>query len=68
MMLFFGRLDAEKGWTKQLHLGAYRSANTRRLRRGRAGHRLRFASAIGRRLAALGAYLDRLERKTRCPR
>ena len=22
MMLFFGRLDAEKGWTKQLHLGA----------------------------------------------
>ena len=31
MMLFFGRLDAEKGWTKQLHLGAYRSANTRAL-------------------------------------
>ena len=28
-MLFFGRLDAEKGWTKQLHLGAYRNANTR---------------------------------------
>src|SRR5262249_15707454 len=30
MMLLFGQLDAEKGWTKQLHLGAYRSANTRR--------------------------------------
>jgi len=28
MMLFFGRLDAEKGWTKQLHLGALRSVNT----------------------------------------
>jgi glucuronate isomerase len=32
MMLFFGRLDAEKGWTKQLHLGALRSVNTRQLR------------------------------------
>lgn len=29
LMLFFGRLDAEKGWTKQLHLGAFRNANTR---------------------------------------
>src|ERR1700733_1092280 len=29
LMLFFGRLDAEKDWTKQLHLGAYRNANTR---------------------------------------
>jgi glucuronate isomerase len=32
MMLFFGQLDAEKGWTKQLHLGALRSVNTRQLR------------------------------------
>jgi glucuronate isomerase len=32
LMLFFGRLDAEKGWTKQLHLGALRSANTRKTR------------------------------------
>jgi glucuronate isomerase len=31
LMLFFGRLDAEKGWTKQLHLGAMRSVNTRAL-------------------------------------
>jgi glucuronate isomerase len=28
LMRVFGRLDAEKGWTKQLHLGARRSANT----------------------------------------
>ena len=28
MMLFFGRLDAEKGWTKQLHLGARRNVNS----------------------------------------
>lgn len=28
MMHFFGVLDAEKGWTKQLHLGALRNANS----------------------------------------
>ena len=33
MMLFFGRLDAEKGWTKQLHLGPLRNNNTRLLRK-----------------------------------
>ncbi len=27
LMLFFARLDAEKGWTKQLHLGALRNVN-----------------------------------------
>jgi glucuronate isomerase len=32
LMMFFGRLDYEKGWTKQLHLGALRNANTRGLR------------------------------------
>ena len=31
LMIFFGHLDAEKGWTKQLHLGAYRNANARML-------------------------------------
>ncbi|MGC9451411.1 MAG: glucuronate isomerase [Oceanipulchritudo sp.] len=29
MMEFFGELDAEKGWTKQLHLGAMRNVNDR---------------------------------------
>jgi len=29
LMRFFGRLDAERGWTKQLHLGARRNVNTR---------------------------------------
>ncbi len=33
LMLFFGRLDAEKGWTKQLHLGAIRNVNTRQTER-----------------------------------
>jgi glucuronate isomerase len=32
LMLFFGKLDAQRGWTKQLHLGALRSVNTRALR------------------------------------
>ena len=31
LMRYFGKLDAEKGWTKQLHVGAYRNANTRML-------------------------------------
>ncbi|MCG8450231.1 MAG: glucuronate isomerase [Pirellulales bacterium] len=31
LMLHFGRWDAEKGWTKQLHLGALRNNNTRLL-------------------------------------
>jgi glucuronate isomerase len=29
MMLFFGRLDAKRGWTKQLHLGAIRNNSSR---------------------------------------
>jgi glucuronate isomerase len=32
MMLFFGRLDAARGWTKQLHLGALRNNNSRLLK------------------------------------
>ena len=32
MMLHFGRWDASRGWTKQLHLGALRNANSRLMR------------------------------------
>ncbi|HEY0790431.1 MAG TPA: glucuronate isomerase [Chthoniobacterales bacterium] len=32
MLRFFGELDAEAGWTKQLHLGALRNTNRRRLK------------------------------------
>jgi glucuronate isomerase len=31
MLRFFGELDADAGWTKQLHLGALRNTNRRRL-------------------------------------
>lgn len=67
MMLFFGRLDAEKGWTKQLHLGAYRNANTR------------MTAALGRdtgfdaiadwpQIASLTRYLDRLDQEEKLPK
>ena len=67
MMLLFGRLDAEKGWTKQLHLGALRNVNTRALAtNGRdTGY-----DSIGDwpQAAALGAYLDRLNQERSLPK
>ncbi len=67
LMLFFGRLDAEKGWTKQLHLGALRSVNSRRSRE--AGPDTGYDS-VGdwQQAAALGAYLDLLEREHALPK
>jgi glucuronate isomerase len=59
MMLYFGQLDAEKSWTKQLHLGALRSANSRMLRQ--LGPDTGFDS-VGDwpQVAPLARYLDRL--------
>jgi glucuronate isomerase len=67
MLLFFGHLDAEKGWTKQLHLGAYRNSNTRMLRR--LGCDVGFDS-IGDwpQISALGTFMDRLESESALPR
>ena len=67
MMLFFGRLDAEKGWVKQLHLGARRNNNTRLLEQ--LGPDTGFDS-IGDypQLEALGQYLDRLDQESSLPR
>jgi len=67
LMLFFGRLDAAKGWTKQLHLGARRGNNTRRLRQ--LGPDTGFDS-IGDwpQVDALAAYLDRLEEENALPK
>jgi glucuronate isomerase len=67
MMLFFGRMDAEDGWTKQLHLGA------RRNNCGRAAERLGADvgfDSIGDwpQVDTLGAYLDRLDRENSLPR
>jgi glucuronate isomerase len=67
LMLFFGRLDAERGWTKQLHLGARRNASTRALEiSGRdSGY-----DSIGDlpQADALGAYLDQLDRDQALPK
>lgn len=67
LLLFFGRLDAKQGWTKQLHLGARRNVNTRITQKlGRdSGFDL-----IGDwpQLAPLAAYLDRLDRENALPK
>lgn len=67
MMLFFGHLDADKGWTKQLHLGARRGVNTRAV--ATIGADTGFDS-IGDDIQAeaLGAYLDRLEQERALPK
>jgi glucuronate isomerase len=67
LMLFFGRLDAEKGWTKQLHLGAMRNANTRMYRT--LGPDTGW-DGIGDwpQLDMLAGYLDRLEQENSLPK
>ena len=67
LMLFFGKLDAEEGWTKQLHLGALRNVNTRALES--LGPDTGYDS-IGdyRQAAALRAYLDLLDRENALPK
>jgi len=67
LMLQFGRPDADKGWTQQLHLGAMRNNNTRLFKA--LGPDTGFDSigdfAQGR---ALSAYLDRLDSEDALPK
>ncbi len=67
LMLFFGGLDAERGWTKQLHLGALRNSSARALHE--IGPDSGFDS-IGDlpQGAALARYLNNLERENRLPK
>jgi glucuronate isomerase len=67
MMVLFGRLDAARGWTKQLHIGARRNNNTRRLQH--VGPDTGFDS-IGDwpQADALGNYLDRLDQENALPK
>jgi glucuronate isomerase len=67
LMLEFGRWDAAKGWTKQLHLGAMRNNNTRRFTS--LGPDTGFDS-IGDfpQARALGRYLDALDATGELPR
>ncbi|HEY4302210.1 MAG TPA: glucuronate isomerase [Candidatus Didemnitutus sp.] len=67
LMLEFGRWDARRGWTKQLHLGALRSTNTRLLRE--LGPDTGFDS-IGDfpQASTLARYLDALDATGELPR
>ncbi len=67
LMLEFGRWDAKRGWTKQLHLGAMRNNNTRLLKA--LGPDTGFDS-IGDFAQArpLGRYLDALDSTNELPR
>ncbi len=67
LMLFFARLDTEKGWTKQLHLGALRNVNS-------VAH-LRIGADSGydtvgdfSQTEPLAAYLDLLSRENALPK
>ena len=66
-MVYYGHLDSEKKWTKQLHLGARRSNNTRLFQTAGldAG-----ADSIGdySQADALGKYLDRLTLEKALPK
>ena len=67
MMLFFGRLDSERGWTKQLHLGAQRNVNKRSMRE--LGADAGFDSTGDwPQAASLGAFLDRLDQEKALPK
>lgn len=67
LMLYFGRLDAGKGWTKQLHLGARRNNNSRMF--AQLGPDTGFDS-IGDwpQIDALGDYLDLLDSENAMPK
>ena len=67
LMLEFGRWDAKRGWTKQLHLGAIRNNNTRLL--AKLGPDAGFDS-IGdfSQTRALSRYLDTLDSTNELPR
>jgi glucuronate isomerase len=67
LMLEFGRWDAARGWTKQLHLGALRNTNTRLL--AKLGPDTGFDS-IGDfpQTRALARYLDALDSTDQLPR
>ncbi len=67
MMLFFGQLDAKRGWVKQLHLGAMRNNNTRLMKQ--LGADTGFDS-IGDwpQAQALAAFLDKLDAENALPK
>ena len=67
LMLFFGELDASRGWTKQLHIGAERNNNGRLFEElGRDVGCDSMADVD--QAAALGSYLNTLDRRGHLPK
>ncbi len=67
MMILFGRLDADKNWTKQLHVGALRNNNSRLF--GKLGPDTGFDSIDDQNIARpLSAYLNLLDREAKLPK
>lgn len=67
LMMEFGRMDAEKGWTKQLHIGALRNNNTKML--NQLGPDSGFDSIGDEQYAYdLASYLDRLALEEKLPK
>jgi len=67
MMLFFARLDTDKGWTKQLHLGARRNVNSAARRQIGADSGFDTVGDFPQ-TGSLAAYLDLLARENVLPR
>ena len=67
MMVYFGELDAKRGWVKQLHFGALRNANSRGLKE--IGSDSGFDS-IGDwpQIDRLAGYMDELEGRGKLPK
>jgi glucuronate isomerase len=67
VMIYLGRLDASRGWTKQLHLGALRNNNSRLLKRLGADAGV---DSIGDfpQSRALSRYLDTLDSDNQLPK
>lgn len=67
LMLEFGRMDAEKGWTKQIHVGALRNNNSRLF--ASLGPDTGFDSIDDQNYARpLSRYLDGLDREGMLPK
>jgi glucuronate isomerase len=67
LMAEFGRMDSEKGWVMQLHLGALRNNNTRLFKK--LGPDLGFDSIGDFEVALpLSRFLDRLDQENRLPK
>lgn len=67
LLHYFAQLDAEKGWTKQLHLGAWRNNNTRLFQQ--AGRDIGCDSIADTAQGwGLARWLDRLDREGSLPK